>query len=385
MTQDATKDDDQLEVLLLHGNSYDNADIYYATGFLASEELIYIRSGETDLLVTSEMEKERAEEESGVDSVLSRQDLRDETDPEGSKREAELIKRAIRCLADEAKKVKVSDGFASGIYEKLSEDYRTRTVKSPFEGPRAVKKVQEVKEIRAAQVAASEAVKKVRDVLMDAEVSGNCVVRGDDILTQGSLKKTVLHELVGRGFGCRDLIVSSGEESAFPHKRGEDEKTLSPGEPIIVDVFPRNRKSRYCGDITRTFVKGRVDEKLVDLHEAVEEAQRRALDSLKPGVKASEIDKAVRTFFEERGYCSEGKGKDVAHMKHSTGHGIGLEVHEAPRLSMTNDIELKEGNVVAVEPGLYKKELGGVRIEDVAVVKEGGAEVLCDMGRNLLV
>ena len=149
-----------------------------------------------------------------------------------------------------------------------------------------------------------------------------------------------------------------------PHESGYG--PLRANEPIILDVFPRSQKTGYFGDITRTVVKGRASEAVRKLYDTVHRGQNAAFQLMRAGMQTSRIHQAVQKLFTSAGYKT---GKVDGRMQgffHGTGHGLGLEIHEAPRVGATSTGALKAGQVVTVEPGLYYPEIGGVRLEDVA-------------------
>jgi Xaa-Pro aminopeptidase len=164
----------------------------------------------------------------------------------------------------------------------------------------------------------------------------------------------------GEGF---DTIVASGPNAARPHHR-PGERALRPGEPVIIDMGAR--VSGYNGDLTRTICLGDADARLVAMYEAVLEAQLAGLRAIRAGAPASEPDLATREVF-------AGLGLEQ-HVIHGAGHGLGLRVHEAPSIRKTSEDTLEAGHVVTMEPGLYIDGWGGVRIEDVAIVRDGGHE-----------
>lgn len=368
--------------LLLYGSSYEEPDLYYATNFLVSDNVLYLHTDEKEILVTSEMEKKRAQEESAVDEVLTAKDLglKDELgDLRGSERKARIIQELMQRYS--LTELNVTEDLPAGIYKELDEE-AVKVVEGPFGEQRATKRDNEIEKIREAQAAAAASMEKVRGVLEASEVDGDELLYEGEALTQGKLKKIVLHELLARNCGSEGLIVSSGEESSYPHKTGTEDKVIEAETPVIVDIFPFQKKKRYHGDMTRTFVKGEVPEEIADMHRVVVESQRSALELLEPGIKASKVDKAVCEFLEDKGYSTRLDESKEAEFKHSTGHGVGLEVHEKPHVGKGSDYELKPGNVVTIEPGLYNRE-GGVRVEDVAVIREDGAEVIEPTDRSL--
>ncbi|MBI3584748.1 MAG: aminopeptidase P family protein [Nitrospinae bacterium] len=162
-----------------------------------------------------------------------------------------------------------------------------------------------------------------------------------------------------------DIIVASGERGALPHGIASD-KIIKDGELVILDFG--SRYMGYNSDCTRTLSVGRLDERQKDIYSIVLDAQREAIKSIKPGLKASEIDSKARQFIIEKGY-----GENFGH---STGHGVGLEVHENPRIAEGQDDIIKEGMVFTIEPGVYIHGWGGVRIEDMVLVTKEGCEVL---------
>ncbi len=162
-----------------------------------------------------------------------------------------------------------------------------------------------------------------------------------------------------------DIIVASGERGALPHGIASD-KIIKDGELVILDFG--SRYMGYNSDCTRTLSVGRLDERQKDIYSIVLDAQKEAIKSIKPGLKVSEIDSKARQFIIEKGYGE--------YFGHSTGHGIGLEVHENPRIAEGQDDIIKEGMVFTVEPGIYIHGWGGVRIEDMVLVTKDGCEVL---------
>ncbi len=364
--------------LILYGNTYENTDLYYATGFLTSEEVLYVETGNRKTLLTSRMDKERAMEESSVDEVLTLKELLGKT--KASNRKAEAVKNLLKRHGSD--KVYVPDTFPVGIYSKLDGIIDVKMCESPYGDRRSVKAREEIKKIKGSQRSARIAVEKTRKVLERSEVKKDELFYKDRPLTQGRVKRIILHELIDMDCDCRGLIVSSGKESSFPHKTGKGERTIRPDTPVIVDVFPVDRETRYCGDMTRTFVKGKASEKMMNMYNAVVEAQRKALDSLEPGLKTGELDKSIRSFLDKEIQGTIGDRR--IEFKHSTGHGIGLDVHEKPHIGKDSNYRLKPGNVVAIEPGLYGPE-GGVRIEDIAVVTEEGSRILEETDRSIMV
>jgi len=171
-----------------------------------------------------------------------------------------------------------------------------------------------------------------------------------------------------------DMIVASGYRSALPHGVASD-KVIEKGEFVTLD-FGAYYKG-YCSDITRTIAIGDPGEEMKKIYNIVLEAQLRGMNGIKPGMTGREADALTRDYIKENGYGD--------YFGHSTGHGIGLEVHEGPALSIRSDIVLEKGMVVTVEPGIYLPEKGGVRIEDDTVITSTGNESLTHSTKELII
>jgi len=171
-----------------------------------------------------------------------------------------------------------------------------------------------------------------------------------------------------------NTIVAGGEQGCDPHERGHG--PLHADKPIIIDIFPRSQKTGYFGDITRTVVRGRASEAVRKIYDTVFHGQKIALQKVCAGTPTAEIHQCVQQFFLQRGYETGKRNGRMEGFFHGTGHGLGLEIHESPRMGATSTGVLKAGQVVTVEPGLYYPEIGGVRLEDVALVTHNGARNL---------
>lgn len=171
-----------------------------------------------------------------------------------------------------------------------------------------------------------------------------------------------------------DIIVASGQRSALPHGVASD-KVIEKGDFVTLD-FGAYYKG-YVSDITRTLSVGEPSQKLKEIYEIVLEAQLRGVAGIKPGLTGKEADALTRDYITENGYGE--------YFGHSTGHGIGLEVHEGPTLSIKSDIVLQPGMIVTVEPGIYIPGLGGVRIEDDVVITKNHNETLTHSTKDLII
>lgn len=174
-----------------------------------------------------------------------------------------------------------------------------------------------------------------------------------------------------QGFSFHPLIAYGGN-AAEPHHES-DGTMLKKGDSVILDIG--GRTNNYCSDMTRTVFYGEPKEEHKKIYNTVKEANLRAIAVVKPGVKFSDIDRAAREYIEEQGY-----GK---YFTHRTGHNIGIDVHEAPDVSLTNDGFVEEGMTFSIEPGIYVPGECGVRIEDLVLVTKDGCEVLNNYSKEL--
>ncbi len=255
-----------------------------------------------------------------------------------------------------------------------------------FNDRRRSKTDAELAGIRRAQSATEEAMATARDMLRRAEQGDGVLLLDGEPLTCERVKSEIGRVFSDHGVVAEEMIVSHGPQTAVGHDPGSG--PIAPGEPIVLDLFPRDRESACWADMTRTFCAGDIPEELAEFQRLTKEAIDLSFDLVKPGANGREIHVAVSRFYEEHGYktqLSKQRGEVLLDgFFHGLGHGVGLEVHEAPSLGMsgTNDT-LVPGDVVTLEPGLYRDGFGGCRLEDLVLVTETGAENLTDFPYDL--
>ncbi len=208
-------------------------------------------------------------------------------------------------------------------------------------------------------------------MLRASRIVGRRLVHRGAVLTSERLKFAIESACLEAGATSLHTIAAGGDQGCDPHERGSG--PLRPHELIIVDVFPRLIANGYFGDMTRTFLRGRASDAQRALVVTVRAAQRAALRTVRAGVEGRVVHAAVVELFAARGYETKRKGGHSVGFFHGTGHGLGLEVHEPPRVSVAADQPLPQGAVITIEPGLYYPGLGGCRIEDVVQVTTRGA------------
>ena len=201
---------------------------------------------------------------------------------------------------------------------------------------------------------------------------------GCKTLTSEMLRAEIDSAVLRAGGIPTGTIVAGGDQGCDPHERGFG--PLYANSLIILDVFPRDAKTGYFGDMTRTVLRGRASEAQRKLWETVKAGQALALRKIKAGIDGMTIHKAIQEFFAEHGFRTEVRKGRRARFFHGTGHGLGLEIHEHPRLQK---VTLKERQVLTVEPGLYYPGVGGARLEDVVVVTKTGCKILSRFPKQL--
>jgi Xaa-Pro aminopeptidase len=245
-----------------------------------------------------------------------------------------------------------------------------------FDLRRRRKTATEIAGLRRAQHACEAALDVAREMLRSASVNGTLVLDGAP-LTSERIKAEVERVFTEHGVVADEFIVAHGPQTAVGHEMGHG--PILPGEPISFDLFPRDRETGVYTDMTRTYVVGDVPDELREYHTLCKEALDRVVAAVKPGVNGRTLFEIPCDLFAEHGYPTQltkqpGEVLDRGFF-HSLGHGVGLEVHERPWLGRVGD-DLVAGDVIALEPGLYRPGLGGVRLEDIAIVTDDGIDVV---------
>ena len=375
---------DEGQNLLVIGAPEHDADAYHLSGFLAPDAVICLRVAGKRYLAVSSLEYGRAAKDASVDELLSHEelgiiDLAREL-KSGARAYAVAVANLLDDLGASNSPVVVPAQFGVVYADELRARGITLTPDGKlFDGLRRVKTEEEISNIQRTQNAVEAACTHAVVILQESGVKddGTLEWRGAP-LTSGLLRSEIDVELLRRGCAADGTIVAGGPQAADPHERGHG--LLKAGESIIVDIFPVNLSTRYYSDMTRTFVKGEPNEGLQEMYDAVLESQEAALSMIRAGVNGRDVHRKVADVLHEAGYKTnvhdQEEGKPLTEgFFHGTGHGVGLEIHEAPSVSLADD-ELIPGDVISVEPGVYDPKVGGVRIEDLVVVTESGCRNL---------
>ncbi len=366
--------------VLIVGNTQESADLRYVAGYRSSDPIVYARAAGCGYLLVSAMDKAWAAQCAPGLTVWSPHDLA--LSKAMSRRLSDWALALLRKLG--LRRAQVPANFPLAVARRLERRGVRLDVAAQGVFPRRrVKSAEEVARIRLAQQAAVAGMRAAWALLRAATVDARGVLRHDGrTLTCERVRRAINLAAMARDCVGGDPIVACGEQSANPHGIGRG--PLRAGEAIVIDIFPRHAFNGYWGDLTRTVCKGAPKPGLRALHAAVSAAQRLALASVRAGVSGSTVHRIVQAEFERRGYKTETVDGRPTGFIHSTGHGVGLEIHEAPSLGARSE-RLPAGAIVTVEPGLYYPGLGGVRIEDTVLVTRNGAQILAACPRGLVI
>jgi Xaa-Pro aminopeptidase len=252
-----------------------------------------------------------------------------------------------------------------------------------FEDRRRRKNSVEIEGLRRAQRACEAALSVARDMLRNSNRNGTLTLDGEP-LTSERVKQAIERVFGEHDVTAEHLIVSHGAQTAIGHDEGSG--AFLADEPIVFDLFPRDRATGVYTDMTRTYVVGTPSEEVKEFHRLAKEALDRVVAAVKPGVNGRALMEIVCDFFDGHGYPTQLTKEPGQVLEdgffHGLGHGVGLEVHERPWMSRIGD-DLVVGDVIAIEPGLYRSGYGGVRLEDIAIVTDDGIEVVTDYPYDL--
>ena len=367
-------------IRVLYADSEKSADLLYLTKVFVPDPFLCVIAGNHSIAVVNRLEYGRVHSRSSCDEVLLLETV------QASAAEAlglELLSvgpaELIRYFAKlyEVDELEVPESFPSVYYARLLDaGLKLKVSKEPFFAERRLKTDDEAIAIRKANAASAMGIRTAERVLRASEIVGKRLKYQGRILTSEYLRTLIDQACLSKGAIAQNTIVACGRQACDPHEVGYG--TLRPNELIIIDVFPRMKKSGYYGDMTRTFLKGRASDKQRALVTAVQSAQSAALAKVKAGVSGAAVHRAADKVFQSSGFYTERRGEQFVGFIHSTGHGLGLDIHETPRVSKDSG-RLRRGDVITIEPGLYYPEIGGCRIEDVVHVTNKGNELLSSM------
>ncbi len=360
------------------GNPQTNKSLYRAIRFMVHDAAIAIDFPDgTRSLILREIEMDRAKKHARVDRVYGYSDFAPIGGLSGD-RDIGAAQATTECLIRNGISVVIADRTlpllyvdemqAAGITVELDQEMGVLD--------RRVKDREELAHLLHAQQVTEEVMRMACETVASATPDKNGALRcGGSPLTSERLRTMIDTFLLEKNFFNPPCIVAGGSDGGDCHELGTG--VLYTAQPVIIDIFPLDKKTMYNGDCTRTVVHGNIPDEIARMHTAVVEAKQAATAITKAGVTGEAVHLETVRVLAEHGYAEglpkEHDPKTFCSMPHGTGHGIGLEVHEPPLLDR-NGAVLLEGDVITIEPGLYSRALGGVRIEDMVVVTANGCE-----------
>ena len=372
--------------VLLFGETYHHPNIYYRTHFLAPDPVVVVDRGGDDVTVwVNALEEGRARKESTA-QVRSTQELniQELMSKAGSEQDSWSLLLEAVCKEHGLNEVDVDADFPALAADHLrSSDVSVTPRGDLYRRERRIKTPQEVEWITDTENAGMAALQKAIDIIAAADIKDGLLYRNGKPLSGQDLIVAVETHLLELGCTTTDSICCGGPDSADPHRASSD--VIRVGLPIVLDIFPFHKTTRYWGDMTRTLVRGTPPPEVERMWEATLEAQQAGLDAVRPGANGRDVHYACCEVFKKWGYGSLAKPyrniESDARFIHGTGHGLGLEIHEFPRVADV-DVTLEVGDIVTVEPGLYDPKFGGIRIEDLVVVTEDGCRNLTTLPKT---
>jgi len=359
------------ETRLIVAPSDIDADMLYATKFWAGDPFIFLQQSGKSTVVLTDLEMGRGKRTAKVDEFVSFNQL--EREVQGNSKQAPPYEKVLAHFLRKrgVKAAMVPANFPLGYARELANDVDLSTTNGLFWPEREAKTDEELKLIGRALRITENALKRAIEVLKASKPQGKKLIWSGKPLTSEVLRAEIDTAILRAGGTPTNTICAGGDQACDPHERGHG--PLYANSLIILDIFPRDPRSGYWGDMTRTVVRGKASDAQRKLWETVLEGQELALGEIKEGVDGMKIHKAIQALFKKRGYPTEVRNGVNVGFFHGTGHGLGLEIHEYPRLQKA---VLKDRQCLTVEPGLYYTGLGGVRHEDVVVVTRTGCKIL---------
>jgi Xaa-Pro aminopeptidase len=360
--------------LLMIAASETDSNLYYATRFIAPDPFVFMEVNGERLMVMSDLEMDRARSQATVDRVVSYSEVERTVRAQGvaTPGTIDIVHGVLQPMG--IKRLMVPSNFSYAYAVRLQQlGYQLEAKKEPLFGDRAVKTEEEIRHVESAQRATEQAVAAAHATLRRAEARNGFLWLDGKQITSESIKKLINVALMECDCVAQHTIVAGGDQACDPHNEGSG--PLPAGRSIIFDVFPRSAQTRYFADMSRTVIKGRPSPELKKLYDIVKDAQEEAITKIHDGADGARIHQGICDRFEAAGYRTGVVNGRMQGYFHGTGHGVGLDIHEAPRISRTGSL-LQEGHIVTVEPGLYYPGLGAIRIEDMVLVTKDGCRNL---------
>jgi Xaa-Pro aminopeptidase len=372
--------------VLIYADSTHSPEMRHEVPVSVSDSFLYAEHEGRRCVVVNVLETERMRT-AGLE-VISHEALgRDDLVASGMNRDDIVLELPLRaCTAIGIRSAAVPGTFPVELADHLrAHEIELQVDRKLFASRRRVKTEVELAGIRRAQRAAEAGMDAAREILRRAkERHGVLLLDGEPLMCE-FVKKAVVQAFSEHDATADEFIVSHGAQTAIGHERGSG--PIAPGEPIVIDLFPRDLESSCYADMTRTYVVGTPAPELSEYHRLCMEALERALAGTRAGVVGHDLFAETCRLFEAHGYptlLSKERGEVLEEgFFHSLGHGVGLQLHEKPSLGMIRDDPFVAGDVISLEPGLYRQGYGGCRLEDLVLVTEDGVENLTEFPYDL--
>ncbi|MFQ5681710.1 MAG: M24 family metallopeptidase [Candidatus Binatia bacterium] len=348
-----------------------DANMLYATGFFAPDPFIFLQFRKRKYVIMSDLEFDRAKKQASVDHVLSLSAYQKRLRKMGTFHPTTVDVLEMVLREKGISSFLVPSDFPTLLSDQLrSRDFALEVKENPFFSERDRKRVDEVKNIRDSLRVAELGLEAGIKALKKTKIGRNRYLYLNGYrLSSETLRTIVNTTIMSQGWVPSHTIISSGDQCCDPHDEGSG--PIKANTSIIFDIFPRSQKTGYFGDLSRTVVRGRASKRLKEAYVTVQAGQEVAFRMIRDGVEGRKVHEKILALFEQRGFPT---GKINGRMQgffHGTGHGLGLDIHEPPRIA-SGSTALRTGQVVTVEPGLYYLGVGGVRLEDVVLVTPHG-------------
>jgi Xaa-Pro aminopeptidase len=372
--------------LLIWADTLRSPEMRHEVPVVVPDAFLYLERGGERHVVITPFEVERVQGHDGLQPHAVEEFGWDDLVKQGVPMEEVQLGTAVRAVKEFGiEKAVVPTTFPIELADRLrAEGIEITPDRETFVQRRRVKTGAELEGINRAQRGAEAGMDAACELFRRAEEKDGSLVLDGEPLTCERVKIAIQQAFTGLNLLCDEFIVSHGEQTAIGHEMGSGE--IKPNEPIVLDLWPRDRESSCYADMTRTFVIGEPSEELATYQGLVYEALQQSLAAVKPGVPGREVYVVASEVFHEAGYPTGLHKRDGEVLEdgffHGLGHGVGLEVHEQPWLSRYPG-ELVAGDVITLEPGLYRSGYGGCRLEDLVLVTKDGAEVLTDYPYDL--
>jgi Xaa-Pro aminopeptidase len=374
--------------VLIYGDTIRQAELRHELPMVVPDAFLYAEIGGARHVVVSSLEASRVAALGGGLDVHAYEEFGfDELRASGADYDEVLLEVTRRgCRALGVKHAVVPGAFPIELADRLRADgIELEVDRRLFNDRRRVKSEAEMAGVRRAQTGAEAGMRAAAELLRRAEAGGGGLLADGEPLTCERIKLTIRDAVARAGVNAGDdLIVSHGAQSAVGHEMGSGR--VQADEPVIIDLWPVDPESACHADMTRTFVVGEVPAELRRYHELTLDSLNRARAAVRAGAAGRELHRISCEPYEEAGLPTQLTKKPGEVLQegfyHSLGHGVGLEVHEAPALGRAPDL-LVAGDVITIEPGCYRPGFGGCRLEDLLLVTEQGAEVLTDFPYDL--